>query len=157
MKPISFGLYLRLIWSIFMQGHSISPSNATAETKERAAQVSEFTHNTDFIAEALALREYYSLPAVTTAPVVPPQIKCLAFDCDGTLCTLADAVMPATQAAIAAFKAAGGTVVIATGRSVAGIKNDEFCIKNDELCIKNDEFCIEKLRRLWWTSSCLGW
>jgi hypothetical protein len=46
---------------------------ATDETKDRAAQVSSFDHNHDFIAEALRLREYYmaqpqAVPATVPSP-----------------------------------------------------------------------------------------
>ena len=110
-------------WGMFgWAGHSISPSNATPETKTHAAQVSKWSHNEDFIAEALALREYYArpAPAAPALPLVPPSIRCLAFDMDGTLCTAANTITPATEAAVREFAASGGTVMIATGRSIDG-------------------------------------
>ena len=95
----------------YVTGHSISPSNATAETKTRATQVSRFSNNQEFIAEALALQTYYHNQPSNSAPAaVPPHVKCCAFDMDGTLCNAKNMVTPATEAAVRAFAAGGGTV-----------------------------------------------
>lgn len=74
--------------------------------------MSRFTNDQEFIAEALALRTYYHTKpnVLETVATVPSHIKCCAFDMDGTLCTLQNVVTPATEAAIRAFGANGGTV-----------------------------------------------
>ena len=71
---------------------------------------------------------------------VPATARCLALDMDGTVCTSSNTISPATVEALTAFSAGGGTVLVATGRSVSAATEvvDKFLSGVVEYCVCMD-------------------
>ena len=78
------------------------------------------------------------------AVFVPPRTKVLALDMDGTLCTVGNEISPDTLAALTDFAVSGGSVLIATGRSVSAATEvvDAYLPGIIEYCVAMDGACV---------------